>query len=235
MAQIKLTDRPGSRAQIAHAFFGTSSFDGHLDELQGFFTYYQQELQLLRKGISTESWQSEYLAIKTYEDIFYVVDVLHSHGDSRRPEIRSLLSPRFPSSNMLGLNCSINLAIRLWLMINAQEIRFEGLRHETTSVQWNDECTLREWLQSLFPHARWDVTPQSNRFGPYFTVAFMQRVCGLKVQWTTSLHDHLRLDLQRKSLKVFPYKTQLQVMIRRHQSQGQTRYAWYASFCHIRS
>ncbi|KAE9382266.1 hypothetical protein N431DRAFT_507329, partial [Stipitochalara longipes BDJ] len=34
----------------------------------------------------------------------------------------------------------------------------------------------------------------------------MQRVCGLKIEWTTSLPDHLYLDRRRKALKMFPYK-----------------------------
>lgn len=212
-AQINLADRPGPRLQIAQAFFGPVLREEQLHTLQNYFIYYSQELELLCKGISEESWQTKGLAAKTYEDIFYVVNVLRNNGNSRRPEARQRLSLRFRSSDDLGLNRSINLAIRLWLMINTQEPEFGGLRHEATSIQWDDSSTLLAFLQSLFPRSRWRITAQSSRLGPHFTAAFMQRVCGLSIEWTTSLHDHLRLDRLRKALKVFPYKCHLQALI----------------------
>lgn len=103
-------------------------------------------------------------------------------------------------------------------MINIQEPKFGGLRHEATFIQWDDESTLRAFLESLFPLSRWPVTAQSSRLGPHFTAAFMRRVCGLSIEWTTSLHDHLRLDRRRKALKIFPYKCHLQRLIDSHQN-----------------
>ncbi|KAL8823053.1 MAG: hypothetical protein Q9191_006223 [Dirinaria sp. TL-2023a] len=213
LTQSNLTDRPGSRLQIAQAFFGPSVQEDRVDALQKYFAYYNEELQLLRQGISEESWQTKYLAAETYEDVFHVVHVLRRSADSRRPELRQQLSLRFCSSNDVGLDRSINLAIRLWLMINVQEPEFRGLRHEATSIQWDDESALRAFLASLFPLSRWPVTAQSSRLGPHFTAVFMQSVCGLKIEWTTSLHDHLRLDRRRKALKIFPYKSYLQALI----------------------
>ncbi|KAL8702650.1 MAG: hypothetical protein Q9201_004175 [Fulgogasparrea decipioides] len=211
---MKLTDRPGSRLEIAQAFFGQEQ----VDALQKYFVYYHEELGLLHKGISEESWQSKGLAVKTYEDIFHVVSLLRDNGHSRRPQLRQRLAVRFRSSDDPGLNRSINLAIRLWLMVNIQEPEFGGLRHQTTSVQWDDESTLLAFVQSLFPPSQWPVTAQSSRLGPHFTAAFMQDVCGLSIEWTTSLHDHLRLDRLRKALKIFPYKCHLQALIDGHQN-----------------
>jgi len=41
----------------------------------------------------------------------------------------------------------------------------------------------------------------------------MVRICGLKVEWTTSLEDHLRLDRRRKAIRVFSYKCCLQAIL----------------------
>jgi hypothetical protein len=215
---IKLTDRPGSKLQIGQAFFGSTFRDEKVDEFRSYFEYYIEELELLRTGISQETWQAKGLAATTYEDIFYVVNVLRDNGDSQRPEIRSLLQSRFCSSDDLGLDRSINLAIRLWLMVNTQEPEFGGIRHEATCVQWDDEMTLRAFFETLFPQSRWQITARSSRLGPHFTAAFMQRVCGLKIEWTTSLQDHLRLDRRRKALKIFSYKCHLQALIESHSS-----------------
>lgn len=198
-----------SKLQIAQAFFGSTCSKVQIDALERYFTFYNEELGLLCRGISEASWQINSLAVQTYEDLFYVVDLLRNSGDSRRPDIRRRMLPRFPSSDVVGINRSINFAIRLWLMINTQDSEFSGLRHEATPVQWDDESTLSAFLQSLFPHSRWQVSAQSSRFGPHFTAAFMTDVCGLTLQWTTSLHDHLRLDRFHKVLKVFPFKCHL--------------------------
>ena len=132
---IKLTDCPGFKLQIGQVFFSPTFRDEQVETLQEYFRYCNEELELLRKGISKETWQTEGLAAKTYQDIFYTVNLLRDSGDSRRPQIRSLLLSRFRLSNELGLNWSINLAIRLWLMINMQEPEFEGLRYQATCVQ----------------------------------------------------------------------------------------------------
>ena len=210
---VELPDRPGSRSQIIEAFFKFSNLRTFGRGLDGYFAYYDEELKQLREGISKESWQMKDLAAKTYEDVFYVVELLRNTADSRRPTLRQRLLSRFPMSNDQGLNRSLDLAIRLWLMVNTQDPEFGGLRHEATAVQWDDESTLRSFLASLFPISRWPITAQSSRLGPHFTVAFMTNVCGLKVDWATSLHDHLQLDRNRNALKVFPYKCHLQALI----------------------
>lgn len=213
--QTGLAYRPDLRLRIAQAFFGpTVPQKERIYALKQYFGYFSNELKLLRTGISKESWQTKNLAIKDCEDLFYVVDLLRTNQEQRRPEIRQKLLSRFGTSNDLAVNRSLNLALRLWLMINVQEPAFAGLRHGVTSVEWNDENTLLAFIESLFPPSRWPkIPPQSTRLGPHFTAAFMQRVCGLRIEWTTSLHDHLRLDSLRKALKVFPYKCHLQALI----------------------
>ncbi|KAL8834534.1 MAG: hypothetical protein Q9170_003716, partial [Blastenia crenularia] len=172
--QIQLPDRPGSRLQIARAFFGPEFPEDEVGALQQYLTFYNEELGLLRKGISEDSWQIQCLAAQSYEDIFYIVEILRDNAESQRPELRRRLSLGFPSSSDVGLNHSINLAIRLWLMINIQEPEFQGLRHEATSIRWDDESTLLAFIESLFPYSRWQMTAQSSRLGPNFTAAFMQ-------------------------------------------------------------
>ena len=219
-APIALADNPDSQKRIVEAIFGHTCDSKQHKALGEYFAYYVEEFDLLRRGISADSWQTKYLAVKTSEDVFHVVDLLRGNGASQRPAIRQLLLLRFPLENEVALNRSINLAIRLWLMVNTQEPKFEGLRHEANSVQWNDCSSLREFLQSLFPPAKWQVTAQSSCLGPHFTAAFMQDVCGLKIEWTTSLHDHLFLDRRRKAIRIFPYKCHLQALINCHRESS---------------
>ena len=209
----RLADRPGSMFQIGQAFFGPSRTKEQIDALQEYYRYYIEELQLLQKGISAQSWQGQSLAAQSYEDIFHIVTVLRNNRDCKRPKLRAMLALTLHPTNSQGLNWSINLAIRLWLMINVQDPKFEGLRYEATCVDWDDQTTLRAFIESLFPKSQWKITAQTSRLGSSFTAAFMHRVCGLKIKWTTSIHDHLRLDRRRKTLMVFPYKCHLHASI----------------------
>ena len=213
----KLADRPGSMLQICHAFFGPVFSREQTETLQDYYRYYIEELQLLQKGISAQSWQGRNLTAQSYEDVFHIVAVLRNNRNSTRPEIRSLLETALHSTNDQSLNWSINLAIRLWLMINLQDPQFEGLRYEASCVEWDDQTRLQAFIESLFPKTQWNITAQTSRLGHHFTVAFMHRVCGLKIKWTTSLHDHLRLDRRRKTLMVFKYKCHLDALIKCHE------------------
>ena len=221
--QSKLTARPGSRSQIIHGFFNKVEHQSS-DEFQSYFGYYTQELELLYTGFSSETSQANNLTAAKFEDLFYIVKILQENNGSRKDAIRSMLEARFTNSNKLNLDRSINLAIRLWLMINAQEPEFAGIRLGVTYVQWADESTLESFVRDLFPSSKYPVTAQSSRLGPYFTVAFMQNVCGLTVEWTTGLHDHLMLDRRRRVLKVFPHKGFLHALLESSKNADGRRY-----------
>ena len=215
--------RPGTRSQIIRALF-KEALHHSSDELQSYFEYYTQELELLYTGFSSETTLASSLSITRCEDIFYTVKLLQENSGSRKDDIRSLLQASFNSSDKLSLDGSISLAIRLWLMINAQESEFAGIRLGVTCVRWDDDSTLERFVRDLFPSSHYPVAAQSSRLGPYFTAAFMQNVCGLTIEWTTGLHDHLVLDRRRRALKVFPYKGYLQALLESSKNTDGGRY-----------
>jgi hypothetical protein len=171
--------------------------------------YCAEELSLLRKGVAQETWQSQAMAVKTYTDLNTVMRLIQQSPHLSRPEMRRELSNTFATATVAGLNSSISLALRLWLMMNFQETRFETLRHQATCIEWNESSTLHARVAELFPKARWDVSAATSRLGPHFTAAFLTQVCGLRIEWTTSICDHLRLDRYSGTLRIFPYKSHL--------------------------
>ncbi len=171
--------------------------------------YCAEELSLLRKGVAQETWQSQAIAVKTYTDLNTVMRLIQQSPHLSCPELRRELSNRFATATVAGLNSSINLALRLWLMMNFQETRFETLRHQATCIEWNETSTLQACVAELFPKARWHVSAAMSRLGPHFTAVFLTQVCGLKIEWTTSICDHLRLDRYSGTLRIFPYKSHL--------------------------
>lgn len=65
---------------------------------------------------------------------------------------------------------------------------------DTTPVVWEDAMYLDQLLSNLFFCYHTDLNSRSRRLSPHFTAAEMVKICGLKLKWTESLADHLRLD-----------------------------------------
>ncbi len=168
-----------------------------------YFVYYEAELEILKFGLSPLLSPSSNIAATTHDDIVFIVRTLSNDKASTRPFFRNLIHQRWPDANDLALNRSIDLSIRLWLMLNVRE---GLLTPQTPTIQWDDRSTLRDFVVRQFPRAKWQPTARESRLDPYFTAANMVRICGLKLDWTDSLEDHLRLDRRVKTLRVFRYK-----------------------------
>lgn len=217
-----VVESKAARVQVVESIVGITIPKVQSVELQPYIEYCHEELRMLRTGLSQQIWQSQKLAVKTLEDIACVVNVLQQHQHCIRPDIRHLLLRHLPQASTAELDRSIDLALRLWLMLNFQESDYETLRHEASCVQWDERSTLCERIDKLFPKARWDVSSSTSRLGSHFTAVFLTRVCGLRLEWTTSIHDHLRLDRDKRGkaiLRIFPYKHLISWLLGDSQSQ----------------
>ena len=63
-----------------------------------------------------------------------------------------------------------------------------------------------DFIARQFPRSTLQISVRDGRIHPFFTIANMVGICGLKIEWTQSLQDHLRLDRRANVLRVFPYK-----------------------------
>jgi len=153
-----------------------------------------------------------------------VVNLIRSNRDLTRKEVRMKLSQMYPGGKDPGLDRSIDLAARLWLMINIREQRFQSLRPQTPCISWDEDLTLQRCIDRSFPGSRWKATAKESRLDPYFTPANMVRICGLEVQWTTSLENHLQLNRRHRVLQIFPYKRFLRTMLIEQSHRPSTEY-----------
>ena len=152
------------------------------------------------------------LAASNYKDVLQIADVLASAGSRCRVCVRGELRKAtvFKDSDDFSLNNSIDLALRLWLMLNIRQIR-RNVAPDTNTLQWNDDDTLSQFVKQQFPEAEEPMTSNaSHRVDADFTVVSLREYRGIDVKWTTSLEDHLRLKYDRKKkkarLRVFPFK-----------------------------
>lgn len=205
---FNLTYRPEiqARIEIGRCFFGDQFQAKDLKAFKAYFRYYDSEIEMLQFGSSPLSRQSTELAAKTHGDILFIARTLQQSEAKTRPAVRHSLQTRFQDTTDIALNRSIDLTIRLWLSINVREKTFRALKPQTPALEWNDASTLRDFLWGLFPRAKWDLQAREGRLHPYFTVANMIKICGLRLDWTDSLEDHLRLDRRHKILRIFRYK-----------------------------
>jgi hypothetical protein len=195
-----------AKIEVGRYFFGDSFLAKDLKAFEAYFRYYESEIAMLQFGSSPLSRQSANLAAKTHRDILYIAIILQHCGLETRLAVRQFLRTRFPDANDIALNRSIDLTIRLWLSLNVREEAFRHLSPRTPALEWNETSTLQDFVSALFPTAQWQIQAREGRLHPYFTVANMIKICGLKLEWTDSLEDHLRLDRRQKALRVYPYK-----------------------------
>ena len=175
----------------------------------------QDELKRLTIGIGGGPHPQ---AITNQEDLLTVITILLESRGLKRPVLREKLCERNVNADVTSLNRSIDLGLRLCCMVNVRETAFKMQTSQIPAVQWDDESTLQNFIDRLFPATAWPITHRDGRVDPYFTAANMVRVCGLKLRWTSSLEDHWRFDRRAKVLWVFPYKKCLKRYIEGHKS-----------------
>jgi hypothetical protein len=223
-----LSHRPGVEAKlkIARAFFQPSLQHSDLPRLSKYFAYYEKELELLHFGNFTPRPQARVLAPTTHADIVRVVQEIRKDGLLTRPELRQKLSSITDDASLDEL---IDLTLRVWLMLN---VRNPGLRlfaPQTPLVTWTDHLSFSNFLTRTFPTSRWQIEAKDSLLHPKFTAAFMVDVCRLRLEWTDSLADHLRLDRGRNILRVFTDKHFLQTGLDGARSSETQTSTWLAA------
>lgn len=115
-----------------------------------------------------------------------------------------------------SLNRTIDLALRLWLVLNIRDNEYAPGAH---SIQWNDDVSLQTFIVQQFPNPRM-IRDLSERMFDFvlpdnFTMVKLKRYSGIKVHWTYDLSEHLDLDKDHRILKVFPLKYYVNELKRR--------------------
>jgi hypothetical protein len=191
-----------TRHELVKCFFGEAA-EYSSSNLESYFEYYHRELKRLRVGVipvvST-------LAAKTHYDLMVIRKALSAGKTQARSLITTDLCSHFQTDDRRAVDRSMDLTIRLWLMINVRDRRNSIWILSQPALYWEEGCSLETFLFSQFRSSNTEFGFRNSRLDPEFTVANMVRLCGLQVRWTESLNDHLRLDRRNKLLSVFPFK-----------------------------
>jgi hypothetical protein len=153
--------------------------------LEVYFGYYWQQADLFMHDAV------HHVLVRTHRDILKISEILNRNLD--RTEIRekaySQLFPNKGADQDESLNASINLAVRLLLMVDVGNIPNGFSGH--SPLQW-DQGTLRQFLVDQFA-PRPALLRERVRLEKVFTARNIERIAGIRLRWTDNLADHLRL------------------------------------------
>ncbi len=104
---------------------------------------------------------------------------------------------------------AIDLTIRLWLMINVGVLHPERAG-QRLKIFWAEDKSLEQILATQFNNH--PSNPQEKSRWPFMLNACnLERLGGFDIVWTDDLSDHLLLDEDDKSIRIFHHATVLKV------------------------
>ena len=184
--------------------------------------FYKQELSRTHYATSLPRHYGAPASQNDTNDIVTLCKWLKDHTKAYRPDVREYISAQsgFKDANATTLNNHIDFTLRLMLMMNIRQQEARLQMPETPILRWNDSTSLEDFIAQHFPRSNWQITPRECCLDPWFTVANMVRICQLRIRWTDSLENHLRLDRRSRVLSIFPYKACLSAYLEGSRMSG---------------
>lgn len=175
-----------------------------------FMDHYILEPKYLTFACRPGSYPISSLSGITHEDLCEVITILsQSKSQTRLQILQDGTYGGFWRSQSVGDKDRIlDLAVRMWLMLNVQDIGLNTIIHPLwgpDNLAWDDPESLIDLITSAFPRSEIELNFRESRLDPGFTAQYLVDICGLDIRWTKSLHNHLRLDRRSKVLLIFPY------------------------------
>jgi hypothetical protein len=173
-------------------------------DLEAYFRYYFDQCDLI--ALHTNG---QYSSLKTQENVVRLAELLLL--GIPREEVRQRAAT-FLVGDREQLKNSIDLAARLLLMIKIGDIPHEY--HGGRPVEWKNG-SLRDFVHHQFP-AIPVLGHERIKLEKSFNAMNLDRIAGLKVQWTNNLADHLRLTHDDSVLRVFHHASFLHHQLQRY-------------------
>lgn len=199
-------------------FLGKQEIRTETQGLKAYEIYYQRTWKALRNGSPSEADTMGPVSGDHIQKVITSIQQTIADGSQcKRPQLKTALAKDtlFELHSPDSLDRCIDLALRLWLVLN---IRDEDYCPGTHSIQWDDQKTLQQFVEEQFPAPRFFQELGEKMFDfalpDSFTTVKLKRYSGIKVEWTYDLSEHLYLDKDHRMLKIFPLKYYLNALRR---------------------
>lgn len=175
---------------------------------------YIEYIRFWNQQCSKRAQHDDRYAAKTDQDVLDLVTRLSKSVHKQRHKIAKELGvDTFPGSSHTEICKSLDMVVRLWLMVNVTDDINEQPR--TLPLRWRESESLQQLVERLFPRPL-QVIQASFANAPVtmnhdFTAMSVRKFTQIDISWTNSLEDHLRLRFEdgTRVLKIFPHKAWL--------------------------
>lgn len=156
------------------------------DEFGAYFVYFQQEC---RQDIANNH------AMQTYADLALILGIIRGNPSANLTGIRALIknTNAVLASDERKLSLSIELVVRLWLMVSVKIIMPVYRNDFEVSLPWPDDQSLSDVLRRHISQPTASHLSALDKFSPYFNIVHMRDIAGFRVLWTNNLADHLTM------------------------------------------
>lgn len=134
------------------------------------------------------------IVLKKHADIIDIIQKLRHSNATRQQEIadlRSKLRLQSLSNSDELISQAIDLAIRIWLMVDVGEVAGSLVPGQTPLVWANG--TLKGFIENQFGSPIPAPKTIRVKLDKVFTARNLECIAGLQIIWTDNLSDHLRL------------------------------------------
>lgn len=196
--------------------------------LEPFFRYYEE----VAGSYVPESFMPDApRALRSHEDLFQIIELLQERPSAPRNElstsyfaIRSNGNGQLPSLD--DQHRAFNLALRVLLMVSCCVENQSGglLESGREPCVWRSDQSVADFTTSTFPfreHPSLDGGCESPiDIKSELSAIKLKRIAGLKIQGTTELRDHLRLDQKTGVLEIYHLTSVLREHLRSSVLEG---------------
>ncbi|KAH8886947.1 hypothetical protein GQ53DRAFT_844510 [Thozetella sp. PMI_491] len=153
-------------------------------DFDAYFTYFQQQCG--------QGFREQH-AMQSFSDLVLILDTIRNSPSASLVDIRSLVGDAKTAlaTDERKLSASIELAVRLWLMVNVR-ILMPTHRHDLEiSIPWPDSQSLLDILRLHISQPSDPSLSTTDNFSTYFNTVDMRNIVNFRVLWTSNLAEHL--------------------------------------------
>ncbi|KAM7206007.1 hypothetical protein V8F33_000837 [Rhypophila sp. PSN 637] len=189
--------QPFRQALVSRLWPGTFLDEADDTSLQAYLSQTQREFTIGFAG---------HHAVETFSDLFLILELIRSDTSMCLAELRQNILDRRPKlalATASQLSTSIELAVRLWLMVSVKITMPSHRRLLEASLPWPDNLSLLEVFQRHLTQPSITQTPGIGIFSEYLNVVDMKKIANIRVLWTNNLGEHLAM--QGQTLYIFQH------------------------------
>ena len=176
------------RQALINSLWPSSQAPGdHVDDFAAYFTFLEGECHI--------NLQDDY-AVRTFADLVDILGLVRSNITATMDELRQTVQNTYSKfgTDTQKITASIELVVRLWLMINVRNLMPKDHLVLQTSLPWPDASSLVDVFRQRIGQSHATHSIPRDYFPECLNVCDLRRISGYQTYWTDDLMSHLALD-----------------------------------------